>query len=108
MSCENNPGRPDGGAGTPETDKSDFGPDRVTERPVADLKPSPENDDIYMPVRPDDPAVRGLADSIAAHGVKEPLVVSADGFVLSGHRRLCAAQAGWLGDGPGAGRAGAA
>ena len=95
MSCESNPGRPDGGAGTPETDKTDktdFGPDRVTERPTADLKPSPENDDIYMPVRPDDPAVRGLADSIAAHGVKEPLVVSADGFVLSGHRRLCAAK----------------
>ena len=36
--------------------------------------------------------MRDLAESILRHGVKEPLVVSADGFVLSGHRRLCAAK----------------
>ena len=82
---------PDGPDGQ-ETDKSANHPDRVTERPLADLKPSPENLGIYKPVRPDDDGVRDLAASIGREGVLEPLVVSADGFLLSGHRRKCAAE----------------
>ena len=54
---------------------------------VASIKPSPENSELYHPVNDDDPDVVALAESIRKHGVREPLVVSADRFILSGHRR---------------------
>jgi hypothetical protein len=56
------------------------------------LKPAPENTSIYRPVDRNDPAVRALAESIRKYGVLEPLVVSEDGYILSGHRRYAAAQ----------------
>jgi len=56
-----------------------------------DLKPSPENSKVYKPVDSDDPAIKELARGIAKDGVLEPLVVSADGYVISGHRRREAA-----------------
>ncbi|MFO0957500.1 MAG: ParB N-terminal domain-containing protein [Isosphaeraceae bacterium] len=59
--------------------------------PTASLKPSPENRLIYRPVRPDDPDVVVLAESIRDHGILDPLVVTADRYVVSGHRRLAAA-----------------
>src|SRR5262249_17784864 len=40
----------------------------------------------------DDPDVRALAQSIADFGIKEPLVISTDGYILSGHRRYAAAR----------------
>ena len=40
----------------------------------------------------EDPDVIALAESIRDHGIQEPLVVSADGWILSGHRRYVAAQ----------------
>ena len=65
---------------------------RVSERPLAAIRPSPENEALYRPVSPDDPDVRALAQSIRDFGLKEPLVVSADGFLLSGHRRHVACR----------------
>ncbi len=59
---------------------------------IGTLKPSPENDKLYRPVDPNDPEIRRLAASIAERGVLEPLVVTADLFVVSGHRRLAAAK----------------
>lgn len=59
--------------------------------PVSGLKPSPENERLYRPVRVDDSEVIALADSIRRHGVKEPLVVSLDGYIISGHQRYTAA-----------------
>lgn len=59
---------------------------------VSALKPSPENDKLYRPVDPADPDVLALADSMRQHRVLEPLVVTLDGYVLSGHRRLAAAK----------------
>ena len=56
-----------------------------------DLIPSPENSKVYKPVDPDDPAVQELARDIAKNGVLEPLVVTPDGYILSGHRRREAA-----------------
>ena len=56
------------------------------------LKPSPENDQLYRPVDPSDPEIKLLAESIARHGLREPLVVTLDNFILSGHRRHCAAR----------------
>jgi hypothetical protein len=60
--------------------------------PIGDVKPSPENDQLYRPVRDDDPEIAALAASIREYGVREPLVVSADGYLLSGHRRHAAAR----------------
>jgi hypothetical protein len=56
------------------------------------MRPSPENEKLYRPVDRRDPDVKALAKSIRRIGVKEPLVVSADGWLLSGHRRHVAAQ----------------
>lgn len=63
----------------------------ICERPVHGIEPSPENDLIYSPVNEDDPAIVQLAESIRQHGVREPLVITEDGFILSGHRRHKAA-----------------
>jgi ParB-like nuclease family protein len=56
------------------------------------ISPSAENGRLYRPVTEDDPATIELADSIREHGILEPLVVSADGYIISGHRRHMAAQ----------------
>jgi hypothetical protein len=68
--------------------------------PVAAIRPAPENVTLYRPIDPDDPDVQALADSIREHGVQEPLVVSADGWILSGHRRHVAAQIAGLSEVP--------
>jgi hypothetical protein len=60
--------------------------------PVDDIMPAPENDKVYRPVDEDDPSIRALADSIREFGVREPLVVTEDGYLLSGHRRLAASR----------------
>lgn len=60
--------------------------------PIDTIRPSPENEKLYRPVDPGDPDIRDLAESIRRYGVREPLVVSADGWILSGHRRYVAAQ----------------
>ena len=63
--------------------------------PIDNLIPSPENDRLYKPIDFADPDFVTLADGIAEYGVQEPLIVTADYFVASGHRRLAAAiQAG--------------
>lgn len=54
--------------------------------PIGQVRPTPENDDIYGACRLDD-AMRQLMDSIKEHGLEEPLIVTADGYILSGHRR---------------------
>jgi hypothetical protein len=59
--------------------------------PILDLYPAPENEKLYRPVRDDDPDVIALAQSIRERGIIEPLVISLDGYILSGHRRHVAA-----------------
>jgi hypothetical protein len=51
------------------------------------IRPSPDNDRLYRPVSADDPEIQALAQSILDHGLREPLVITLDGFILSGHRR---------------------
>ena len=58
--------------------------------PLASIRPSPENDKLYRPVNPSDPEIHALALSIRAQGLLEPLVVSQDRYILSGHRRYAA------------------
>jgi ParB/RepB/Spo0J family partition protein len=65
---------------------------RVAQVPLSEIKPSPENDKLYRPVDPDDQAIQELADSIAEHGLMEPIVITRDNFVVSGHRRRAAAK----------------
>jgi ParB/Sulfiredoxin domain len=57
-----------------------------------EITPSPENAQLYKPVTPDDEATIELAESIREHGILDPLKISADGYVISGHRRLCAGR----------------
>jgi hypothetical protein len=60
--------------------------------PIRDLIPAPENEKLYRPVRKDDPEVIALANSIRTNGIQQPLVVTLDYFILSGHRRHKAAD----------------
>ena len=57
--------------------------------PIDSIKPSPENDEVYGEVGWDD-QMGALVASIQNRGLEEPLIVSADSFVISGHRRLYA------------------
>ena len=64
----------------------------VVEVPIEHIKPSPENDAIYGEIDDDDEKMADLVGSIRKHGLAEPLLLSADGFILSGHRRLFACR----------------
>lgn len=50
------------------------------------------NDQLYDPVDESEPSFLALVESIREHGILEPIVVSADGYILSGHRRHGAAR----------------
>jgi hypothetical protein len=56
------------------------------------IHPSPENDELYRPVNPKAPDIRALAESIQARGLLEPLTLTEDFFILSGHRRFVACR----------------
>jgi hypothetical protein len=56
------------------------------------IRPSRTNDLIYRPIDPADPDFLALVASIREHGVLEPLVVTRDGVIVSGHRRHAAAR----------------
>jgi ParB-like chromosome segregation protein Spo0J len=66
--------------------------DEVKLVPVASLQPTPENNDVYGALSIDDPQVIDLVQSIRRHGLLEPIQVSVDGYVISGHRRLFACR----------------
>jgi hypothetical protein len=51
------------------------------------IKPSPENDGLYGKIEFDD-AFSALWNSINDRGLEEPLILTADGYILSGHRRF--------------------
>ncbi len=54
------------------------------------IQPSPENDKLYRPVDDDDPEIIALAESIQQHGLRESIVITRDGWIVSGHRRYAA------------------
>ena len=58
---------------------------------IDSLRPSPENDTLYRPVLETDPAIVALAEDIKRNGVLDPIVVTLDHVILSGHRRYAAA-----------------
>lgn len=65
---------------------------KVEHVPLSVIRPSPENNHLYRPVCEDDPKIIELAKSILEHGQKEDIVVSLDGWILSGHRRHAACK----------------
>jgi len=67
-----------------KSDKSHFS--------VADLKVAKENDRIYEPFGIANSDDYKLTLSIEENGIQEPLTITRDGYVLSGHRRLAAAK----------------
>jgi hypothetical protein len=64
---------------------------KVTRKRVASLLPSPENERLYRAVE-DDPDIVALAKSIKLNGLNEPLIVTADNYIVSGHRRRAALE----------------
>ena len=59
------------------------------------IRPCPENNDVYGGLSLSDPDVADLLASIRASGLLEPLRVSKDNYLISGHRRrFCALLAG--------------
>ena len=65
----------------------------LQQRPLDAIQPSPENDQIYDPVDTTDKDFQALVKSVRQHGIIDPLVISQDGFIVSGHRRYAAAKA---------------
>lgn len=65
------------------------GETRFVRKRVASLKPSPENLALYDSIDPNNREIIKLANSIKKHGC-DPLVVTADGYIVSGHRRHAA------------------
>lgn len=78
--------------GAQRTGKTDHDPFLVW-RSISDVRPAPENDEIYRPSTLDDPEFRALIASVSRDGIREPLVITQDGYLVSGHRRLAAAEA---------------
>jgi len=85
---------------SPESKKSKVEPEPVRLLSISEIHPTPENDLIYTPLADDDPATVSLRDSIQTHGILEPLVISEDGFILSGHRRFRSARLAGLSEVP--------
>jgi hypothetical protein len=68
----------------------------IFDTPIADIKPAIINDVVYGVTDPDDPHLDELVRLLAVQGQLEPVVVTLDGVLLSGHRRRGAAiRLGW-------------
>jgi hypothetical protein len=55
------------------------------------IRPAPENDAVYDPIRDDDPAFVSFVEAVRQNGITDPIIVSRDGRIISGHRRHRAA-----------------
>jgi len=75
-----------------EPNHPEFGQVPISTIPIHQVSPSPENDRLYAPVNPDDPEIISLAESIQEFGIQEPLLVTNDLWIVSGHRRYAAAE----------------
>ena len=64
---------------------------------LSSIHPCPENDTLYGAQSMDDPDILALIESIRANGLLEPIMISVDNVIISGHRRrFCALHAGLL------------
>jgi hypothetical protein len=64
----------------------------ILELPIDEIFPTPENDGVYHPFSMTNHDDSALAESIKVHGILEPITITLDSYVLSGHRRLCGAR----------------
>src|SRR5262249_4238764 len=60
------------------------------ELPLRQIRPSACNDKLYRPMDPSDPDLQALAQNIREKGQLEPIVISQDWVIISGHRRFAA------------------
>ncbi len=56
--------------------------------------PSPENDELYGAIDDSDNDLISLANDIVKNGLREPIQVSRDSYIVSGHRRFAASKLG--------------
>src|SRR5262245_57883527 len=77
-------------AGTSPGDAAGAKPRLVRVLPHWRIKPSPENEKLYRRISTSDPDIQELAASIEKYGLKEPIRVTRDGVIISGHRRYAA------------------
>ena len=59
--------------------------------PINAISPAPENDLIYHPASTSNPELHKLARDIKKRGILDPLKITLDHVILSGHRRYAAA-----------------
>jgi hypothetical protein len=64
----------------------------IRQVPLGGIQPAPENDTVYRPIDRADPDFRALVASVREHGIKEPLLLTTDYYIISGHRRYAAAS----------------
>jgi hypothetical protein len=64
---------------------------QVEEIPIGDIHPSAENNKVYQPLSLGHADDAELVKSIRSRGVMDPLIITLDNFILSGHRRHWAA-----------------
>jgi hypothetical protein len=64
----------------------------LSQFPVAEIKVATENDLLYERFASANDDDQRLIQSVLEHGILEPLVISADRILLSGHRRLASAK----------------
>jgi len=67
-------------------------PSNLSKFPISDIKVAQQNDNLYEKFIPSNSDDSSLVDSIKERGILEPLVISSDRVLLSGHRRLSAAR----------------
>lgn len=67
-------------------------PQAIADVEIDTIKPSPENDDIYGAIDKKDIELVNLAISIRDNGILEPILVSNDNYIVSGHRRHAASK----------------
>jgi hypothetical protein len=63
--------------------------------PIWRIRPCPENSVVYSEQSLDDPDIITLIESIKVRGIMDPIHITADNVIISGHRRrFCAERAG--------------
>lgn len=66
--------------------------DTIQSVAIDSIFPSPENDEVYGKIDTENHELVMLCNDIVEHGIREPIQVSSDGFIVSGHRRYAAAK----------------
>jgi hypothetical protein len=65
----------------------------ITMHRLWDIHPSPENDKLYKPIDPTDAEFLAFVEQVRVNGITDPLIITSDGYICSGHRRDAAAKA---------------